>query len=1063
MADPFRARAGGFPEFESYPDSYVADPEDPSGGGGPIAPNVETAVVFVIDSSDSMSPRVGPSYFDLARDALVRFLGRPHIPADGTLMIGIVQNAPVNAADHFPLVDFFPLHVSDEEWRATVRSLLARMEPTQHASAGLLESGIHRAYKWLALLDPGVDRHIVLLTTGEYRFPCSFTTISPGDDDVPYTCPPVEYVREFDDADEDWDAIVGNCSGFGGPQHPCTFDASLTCNCNRACAIRYQAWKARQAGMTVSAVRLGPDWDRSDPDNDLANCPGAAGEESSCDAEQAVPLPYRDHLLRQLVNQSFQNGTWVETQACDGTPIGKYARLNPFFCPYCYEEKKPVGSPEILDQILAGWLCEWLLPEGICDEFNPVSGDEDCDGIHDVCDICYQWQTPDGRDCNRDGVGDFCQLAGGTDEDGDGLPDDLDECAGGDDCLIAEWREIAGCGIRGLPDRPECNCDCDNNGIDDLCSAAQQITDLSTCDESNPDRPDVCDGIPDVCNARAQVGEDDDTLYLEDFSTAGPQNPDEWQLTDDDGSGNLIDQSQVDPFDRKAWWLYPADKPSTRKHARLVQDPNDQGIVLELSQDTTQATNGSYRWFVEGPGIRLPEETMCEWTANECESSSCGKVDPGEWGVISVDFELYIDNSLGGTTYDLYIMEPCVQDEEFAKRAHLRFEDDPADPDAGIIYFEQFAYGGWQFEDAGFANTGLTYPENEWFRLRLVFDRSLHYAVSEEICCGTQRLARWTSPYAADAVALHVFSSLDDTVPASRFFSELGPPRKNVNRGVQVRLESNNQSCDCSQYGRDTSGYDHILHTVDGFSLPNLTDDRIAAQLRGEICGNWSDGQFDCIGQFDPFTEESTIQECWVDADPLVRTWLREHCANWKLPDFVEHEQVCYPGAPDEHDISCDIPDCEDNCPGIRNPWQRDSDLDGWGDACDGYWGKWDKDPSQTQFDGVWGMFDNCPGHYNPARPYRTGSVECADNYWGLPDGYMWQPDSDCDGIGDECDQPSGNGGCLESCCGPSGLNLEHFSFFCSGFADIPFARMAGGLTHEALFDGPAGAGGGGV
>ncbi len=75
------------------------------------------------------------------------------------------------------------------------------------------------------------------------------------------------------------------------------------------------------------------------------------------------------------------------------------------------------------------------------------------------------------------------------------------------------------------------------------------------------------------------------------------------------------------------------------------------------------------------------------------------------------------------------------------------------------------------------------------------------------------------------------------------------------------------------------------------------------------------------------------------------------------------------------------IRDADDNCPGLENPLQEDTDLDGLGDVCD------DDDDDDTVLDGD----DNCP---------------LASN--------VGQEDNDGDGLGDVCDDDDDNDGKLD-------------------------------------------------
>ena len=106
-------------------------------------------------------------------------------------------------------------------------------------------------------------------------------------------------------------------------------------------------------------------------------------------------------------------------------------------------------------------------------------------------------------------------------------------------------------------------------------------------------------------------------------------------------------------------------------------------------------------------------------------------------------------------------------------------------------------------------------------------------------------------------------------------------------------------------------------------------------------------------------------------------------------------------------------PDESDNCPGVPNPGQWDSDGDGRGDACD----------NDNDNDGTDNGRDNCPGNSNPGQQDfnndgqgdvcdhsdSDGRVDSQDNCPAVVN--YDQKDTDGDGRGDACDTDDDNDG----------------------------------------------------
>ena len=147
--------------------------------------------------------------------------------------------------------------------------------------------------------------------------------------------------------------------------------------------------------------------------------------------------------------------------------------------------------------------------DGVIDDCDncglPNPAQEDCNnnGIGDACDIADCPGDPPCSDCNINSIPDGCE----TDDDGDGVIDDCDNCTlpnpAQEDCNnngIGDACEIADC-----PGDPSCS-DCNANGIPDECEtdtdADGVIDDCDPCPLDNPDDTDgdsVCDA-DDLCS-----------------------------------------------------------------------------------------------------------------------------------------------------------------------------------------------------------------------------------------------------------------------------------------------------------------------------------------------------------------------------------------------------------------------------------------------------------------------------------------------------------------------------------------------------------------------------------
>ncbi|HEY6880381.1 MAG TPA: thrombospondin type 3 repeat-containing protein [Polyangiales bacterium] len=119
-----------------------------------------------------------------------------------------------------------------------------------------------------------------------------------------------------------------------------------------------------------------------------------------------------------------------------------------------------------------------------------TQADADRDGVGDACDNCATLANAVQNDADKDGVGDVCE-----DDDGDGVPNGLDACAGP-------------------------TTDSDGDGVADACDNCPSIANRSQADSDGDKTGDVCedddgDGVPnalDRCAGRPETDGDGDTV-----------------------------------------------------------------------------------------------------------------------------------------------------------------------------------------------------------------------------------------------------------------------------------------------------------------------------------------------------------------------------------------------------------------------------------------------------------------------------------------------------------------------------------------------------------------------
>lgn len=149
---------------------------------------------------------------------------------------------------------------------------------------------------------------------------------------------------------------------------------------------------------------------------------------------------------------------------------------------------------------------------------NPGQADADSDSVGDACDVCPLASDPQQADCDGNGAGDACDAPPVGDEDDDGTPDGSDNCAS-----TCNHDQLDG----------------DADGAGDACDNCPFAPNPDQQDSDLDGTGDACDNCPVVANADQFDPDGDDIGNLCDncLTLASPDQTD----SDGDGYGDVCD------------------------------------------------------------------------------------------------------------------------------------------------------------------------------------------------------------------------------------------------------------------------------------------------------------------------------------------------------------------------------------------------------------------------------------------------------------------------------------------------------------------------------------------